>query len=99
MIRHTVVFKLKHASGSQAELDFIQSALKLADIPVVKNYEVLRQISKKNIYDFCLSMEFTSMEDYQTYNDHPDHVHFVQTLWIPEVTDFMEIDFEPYSEA
>ena len=95
MVRHTVVFKLKHAPGSQAELDFIQSAWKLADIPVVKNYEVLRQISKKNVYDFGLSMEFTSMEDYQTYNDHPDHVHFVQTLWIPEVTDFMEIDYEP----
>ena len=99
MIRHTVVFKLKHASGSQAELDFIRSAWKLADIHVVKNYEILRQISKKNIYDFCLSMEFLSMEDYQTYNDHPDHVNFVQTLWIPEVTDFMEIDFEPYEKA
>jgi hypothetical protein len=99
MIRHTVVFKLKHAAGSQSEFDFLQAAQKIADIPVVKNFECLRQISKKNNYDFGLSMEFTSQEDYQAYNAHPDHVHFVQTLWIPEVTDFMEIDYEPYSEA
>ena len=99
MIRHTVVFKLKHAAGSQLELDFLQSARKLAEIPTVKNFECLRQISKKNIYDFGLSMEFSDLQDYQIYNDHPDHVHFVQTRWIPEVTDFMEIDYTPLDVA
>lgn len=99
MIRHTVVFKLKHAEGSQLELDFLRAAQKIADIPVVKNFECLRQISKKNIYDFGLSMEFASLEDYQAYNDNPDHNNFVQTRWIPEVSDFMEIDYTPYSEA
>ncbi len=99
MIRHTVVFKLKHAAGSQLELDFLQAAQKIVDIPVVKNFECLRQISKKNIYDFGLSMEFTSQEDYQSYNAHPDHVQFVKTRWVPEVSDFMEIDYEPYSGA
>jgi hypothetical protein len=99
MIRHTVVFKLKHAAGSQEELDFLQSARKLADIPTVKNFECLRQISEKNMYDFGLSMEFSSPEDYQAYNTHSDHTNFVQTRWIPEVTDFMEIDYAPYNEA
>jgi hypothetical protein len=94
MIRHTVVFKLKHAAGSQAELSFLQSARKLAGIPTVKKFECLRQVSKKNGYAFGLSMEFAGAQDYQTYNDHPDHVHFVQTRWIPEVVDFMEIDYE-----
>jgi hypothetical protein len=95
MIRHTVVFKLKHAPGSQAELDFLQSARKLAGIPTVKKFECLRQISKKNSYAFGLSMEFASARDYQIYNEHPDHVQFVQTRWIPEVVDFLEIDYEP----
>lgn len=99
MIRHTVVFKLKHAAGSPEELDFLQSARKLADIPVVQNFECLRQISEKNKYDFGLSMEFESPDDYQTYNTHPDHTRFVQIRWLPEVTDFMEIDYEPYTEA
>jgi hypothetical protein len=94
MIRHTVVFKLKHPAGSQLELEFLQAAQKLADIPVVENFECLRQISKKNNFDFGLSMEFQSMDDYQIYNSHPDHVRFVESCWIPEVSDFMEIDYE-----
>jgi hypothetical protein len=99
MIRHTVVFKLKHTAGSQAELDFLRAARKLADISVVKNFECLRQVSKKNNYDFGLSMEFTSMEDYEAYNTHPDHVQFVETRWMPEVVEFMEIDYKPLSEG
>ena len=99
MIRHTVVFKLKHASGSQQERDFLQKAQKLAHISSVKNFECLRQVSKKNAFEFGLSMEFASTADYQFYNEHPDHVQFVKTRWIPEVTDFMEIDYEPYVES
>ena len=44
-------------------------------------------------------MEFASEEDYQTYNEHPLHVQFVETRWIPEVADFIEIDYKPYTEA
>ena len=99
MIRHTVVFKLKHLMGSRAELEFLQAAQKLAAIPTIKNFECLRQISKKNRYEFGLSMEFSSVEDYEFYTDHPDHVHFVQTRWIPEVSDFMEIDYELPSQV
>ena len=98
MIRHTVVFKLKHPSGSQPELDFLRTAQKLLEIPEVRNFECLRQISEKNDYDYGLSMEFDSAADYESYNTHPSHVEFVQTHWIPEVTDFMEIDYEPYNE-
>ncbi len=58
MIRHTVVFKLKHSEGSKQELHFLQSAKKLSEIPTVRNFESLRQISEKNVYDFGLSMEF-----------------------------------------
>ena len=95
MIRHTVVFKLKHAAGSDAERNFLQALQTLAAIPTVRNFECLRQVSRKNIYSFGASMEFASPQDYEVYNTHPDHVRFVQTRWIPEVSDFMEIDYEP----
>jgi len=36
MIRHTVVFKLKHPAGSQQELDFLRSAQKLSGVPTEK---------------------------------------------------------------
>lgn len=99
MIRHTVVFKLKHPPGSPAERDFLQAIQKLAAIPTVRNFECLRQVSRKNPYTFGASMEFDSPEGYQTYNNHPDHVGFVQGRWIPEVSDFMEIDYEPLNPA
>ena len=99
MIRHTVVFKLKHSAGSQPELDFLRTAQKLSEISTVRKFECLRQISKKNGYDFGLSMEFNSPEDYEIYNAHPLHVEFVQSRWIPEVTDFMEIDYEPFNDG
>jgi hypothetical protein len=44
-------------------------------------------------------MEFESLEAYQHYDTHPDHVHFVQTHWLSEVAEFMEIDYELYTEA
>jgi heme-degrading monooxygenase HmoA len=94
MIRHTVAFKLKHAPGSAPERLFLDAARALAAIPGVKQFECLRQTSQKNPFDFGLSMEFDSPADYRAYNDHPDHVRFVQTRWVPEVMDFVEIDYE-----
>ena len=99
MIRHTVVFKLKHAPGSPAEHDFLQALRKLAAIPTVRNFECLRQVSRKNPYTFGAAMEFSSTADYEAYNQHPDHVRFVQGRWIPEVSDFVEIDYEPLNQA
>jgi len=33
-----------------------------------------------------------------TYDTHPLHLEFVQTRWISEVTDFMEMNYVPYTE-
>ena len=95
MIRHTVVFTLKHPANSNEERDFLQSGLHLAEIDTVQNFECLRQISPKNEFSFGFSMEFDSQEHYEFYNEHPDHQAFVQDRWIPEVTNFMEIDYVP----
>lgn len=95
MIRHTVAFRLKHAPGSDAERDFLQTACTLASIDGVQKFECLRQTGAKNSFTFGLSMEFADASAYQHYNQHPDHVAFVQDRWIPEVAEFMEIDYEP----
>lgn len=95
MLRHTVVFRLKHPPGSAEERDFLDAGLKLAAIPGVQKFEALRQISTKNPYQFGFSMEFDTQEAYDAYSIHPDHDRFVQQRWIPEVTDFMEIDYIP----
>lgn len=94
MIRHTVAFKLKHEAGSDAERDFLRACRLLANIPGVNNFECLRQTSLKNSFSFGLAMEFNSQADYEAYNNHPDHTAFVQNRWIPEVEDFLELDYE-----
>ena len=60
----------------------------------VKKLEKLRQVSKKNGYAFGFSMEFDDAAAYQGYNDHPEHVRFVKEWWMPEVEEFLEIDYE-----
>ena len=94
-IRHTVVFTLRHPPGSMQETDFIAAAERLAAIPGVEAFEVLREVSPKNGYRFGISMEFADSTAYAGYNDHPDHVRFVQERWVPEVADFLEVDYAP----
>jgi hypothetical protein len=96
MIRHTVVFRLRHPPGSAPERDFLQAAETLATIPAVHNFERLRQVSTKNAFHFGFSMEFASQQDYESYNTHPEHVRFVESRWKAEVVDFLEIDYVPY---
>ncbi|MGO6814819.1 Dabb family protein [Rhizobium leguminosarum] len=93
MIRHTVAFRLKHEAGSAEEMSFLADALVLAKIPSVRNFEQLRQTSPKNDFTFGFSMEFDDQAGYDTYNLHPLHVAFVRDRWVPEVADFLEIDY------
>jgi hypothetical protein len=60
----------------------------------VEKFEILKQISQKNKYAFGLSMEFANQGVYEQYNTHPEHVSFVNKRWLPEVEDFLEIDYQ-----
>ncbi|MBD3945062.1 Dabb family protein [Nocardioides ganghwensis] len=95
MIRHTVAFRLRHAPGSAEEADFLAAARALADIPGMEAYEQLRQTSAKNDFTFGFSMEFADQAAYDGYNTHPVHTAFVADRWVPEVADFLEIDYVP----
>lgn len=92
MIRHTVVFRLKHAKGSDGESAFFKASESLASLPTVKNFERLRQISPKNDYSFGFAMAFDDQAAYDAYSAHPVHVAYLRDIWIPNVAAFMEID-------
>ncbi|HET9068868.1 MAG TPA: Dabb family protein [Amaricoccus sp.] len=95
MIRHTVVFTLKHPVGSPGERAFLDATLALAGLPTVRSFERLRQVGGKNPFAFGLSMEFADAAAYEAYNLDPVHVAFVRDRWQAEVADFMEIDYAP----
>ena len=95
MIRHTVIFTLKHAHGSLQEKGFLRDAkVALEKIPGVEKFEQLKQVSPKNDYRFGFSMEFKDKASYTAYDRHPSHVSFVQDRWNREVEKFLEIDYE-----
>jgi Stress responsive A/B Barrel Domain. len=94
-IIHSVIFSLKHPQGSEQERCFLEDGRSiLSGIPVVGDFQVFRQVSPKNDYDFGFSMVFDSQADYEAYNDHPYHVAFVNERWKVEVEKFLEIDYE-----
>ena len=90
------MFTLKHEPDSNAEREFLESALALTKIETVRKFERLRQTSKKCDHHFGFSMEFDSPADYEFYNNHAIHSKFVNERWIPEVASFQEIDYEAY---
>lgn len=94
-IRHTVSFRLQCDPGSAEEADFLAAASSLGTIPGVEAFEVLREVSPKNGFAFGISMEFADAAAYSAYNEHPDHVRFVNERWIPEVAEFLEVDYAP----
>ena len=93
MIRHSVILKLKSGISPEEKAAFFDAIDKLAFIPDVQKFEVLKQISSKNKFEYGISMEFDTQEHYDFYSDHPDHVYFVQHFWLKNVEDFLEIDY------
>jgi hypothetical protein len=93
IIVHSVFFTLKHDAASAEASAFFARAEKLAAIPGVIDFQVLKEVSPKNTYTFGFSMKFAMQADYDRYNNHLDHVGFVQEVWMKEVAEFQEIDY------
>ena len=93
MIVHSVFFRLHHESGSEGETAFFEKAAILERISGVCNFKVLQEVSPKNSFTFGFSMEFSDQTAYGFYSAHPDHIRFVQEVWLKEVAEFQEIDY------
>lgn len=91
-VRHLVVFTLRHdEAGPEAE-HFLDALRSLAAIDGVEDFQVVRQVGRKNDYRFAVTMDFASQAAYDAYDAHPDHQAFVRDRWAADVTDFLEID-------
>ncbi len=93
MIRHSVILKLKNTITEAEKVAFFEAVDTLADIPDVRKFEVLNQISPKNRFEYGISMEFDNQIQYDIYSNHSVHIDFIQNFWIPNVEDFLEIDY------
>ncbi|PAF33145.1 stress responsive protein [Paenibacillus sp. 7516] len=92
-ITHMVTFTLYAGKDTaEAEAFLKESAEALAVIPGVENFQVLRQVSAKNEFDYGFSMVFADQAAYDAYNEHPVHRKYVEERWEKEVSRFQEID-------
>ncbi len=90
MIQHTVAFRLGDVADRE---EFWRRVEELPGIEGVRQFQVLRQIGPKNAFTHALSMYFGSQADFDAYNDHPDHLAFVEQAWFPSVAEFIELDY------
>jgi heme-degrading monooxygenase HmoA len=94
-IQHMVIFNLKYDKESVETNKFLADGERiLSKIPGVQYFQVFKQVSVKNDYDYGFSMIFASKDAYTTYSNHSEHISFVEDRWKKEVTRFLEIDFE-----
>ena len=97
VIIHTVMFSLAASPDSEETRNFLRDGKEiLTAIPGVENFEVRRQVSAKNSFQYGFSMHFADMKAFQEYLDHPLHVSFVRERWEKEVSGFMEADYRVY---
>jgi Stress responsive A/B Barrel Domain len=80
MIRHAVILKLKADISSAEKQAFLDASRKLSVIPDVQKFEIFKQISLKNKFEYGISMEFDNQEQYDIYSNHADHVAFIQNF-------------------
>ncbi len=86
-INHIVFVELQDISQVSEIIE--DSNERLASIPVVKNYFCGTHVSSgrdtvKTDYDVGIYFAFDSLEDYETYVNHPGHISFVND-WKPKL--------------
>jgi hypothetical protein len=94
-VLHTVIFDLKYPVGSAEANKFLTDGYDiLTKVPGVSDFQVFRQCSPKNDYQYGFYMRFKNQAVFDAYTAHPDHTRFVAERWDTEVVRFQESDFQ-----
>ena len=99
MIRHIVMFKLKkfeNAEAKQAKLNEIKERLEalIDKIEVLKYIHVDFNCNPAETWDLILTTELATLEDVNTYANHPEHVAVAKGIIGPVKADRACVDYE-----
>ena len=99
MIRHIVMFKLKEfatPADKQAKMQEIKTGLEaLADkIDVLRMIRVDFNVNPAETWDIILNTELNTLEDVNTYANHPEHVAVAKCIIGPVKADRACVDYE-----
>lgn len=93
MIKHIVMWQFKQGEEENVK-KFLDGLMKLKDIiPQLVSVETGVNINPDNKFDAVLITEFCSMEDLETYKNHPEHIR-VSNLCKSIRIERQAIDFE-----
>lgn len=99
MIRHIVMFKLKefeNAEAKQAKLNEIKERLEalIDKIEVLKYIHVDFNCNPAETWELILTTELATLEDVNTYANHPEHVAVAKGIIGPVKADRACVDYE-----
>lgn len=101
MFSHIILFKFKDYVAPVRALELLENLGEVtAGIPEVKAYrygENDRDNSHNQQFDYAFVMDFTSKVDRYSYQDHPDHLSFIETYLNPHIADAIVFDMENIS--
>jgi hypothetical protein len=81
MITHIVLFKLVHANKETIEVARKAMAGLKGKIPQLRHLEIgVNIVHTDRSYDLALVAKFDSLEDLQSYQNHPLHVEVIKSL-------------------
>mgnify|MGYP004484431071 CR=1 FL=1 len=99
MVKHIVMFKLKPfetAAEKKAKLQEIKEKLEalIDKIEVLRSIRVDFNINPAETWDLILTTELDSLEDVNTYANHPEHVAVAKNIIGPVKADRACVDYE-----
>lgn len=96
MIRHVVMFSFKEDAGAPA-VDAFEGAIRRLPsvIPQIRDFKVGRDIGvNQGNYAMTVNADFSSVEDYLAYRDHPEHQRVIKELGVPIMAQRAAVQFE-----
>lgn len=86
-IRHVVLMKFREGTSPEAVTALTEGLRALpALIPELVDYKVGPDLDlAEDSWDFAVSADFASVDDFRTYREHPEHVAVIQELIAPHV--------------
>ena len=97
-VNHIVLLWLKDDVSTSLREDIFKKTTALSEIPGVANLRIGKVISSDrkivdDSFDFGISMNFRSVDEMNTYLQHPQHVGFVNQYIKPNIKKIKVYDF------
>ncbi len=94
-VEHLIIYNvIDHMSDEQARMMITRGRQILSGIPGVRSVVTGEAVKKDAEYRFCWLVRFTHKAVIESYREHPDHVRFADTLFRPNASDRISIDFQ-----